>query len=82
MSQRDMLIVQLKDSRKKAFLNGFWRGMAAPLLLYSTVTLPKEVGDVEFQALPRQDLGGQNDDLRKIGSDIRTAFDRVAVQRG
>jgi len=69
-----MHIIHLDSSRKKAFANGFWRGLGAPAMLYMTHILPKEA---EPQFIPVENPASKSDGLRgdwkRVGAQLRAA---------
>lgn len=64
-------IVNLTDT-KKAFARGFWKGMAAPLMMFSTCDLAARQVEQTFMPLPRR-YGGLTSDWVKVGDALRTA---------
>jgi hypothetical protein len=66
------LIVNLKDTKKAAFIRGFWKGMAAPLMLYGTFDLPEQLKNRSFQELPKR-LSSHGSDWVKVGNALRAA---------
>jgi hypothetical protein len=70
---RDM--ISFSDFQKSAFLRGFWKGMAAPLVLFSSaVGTPHQRTRFEFEPLPkRSQRQGVGDDWRRVGNDLRRA---------
>ncbi|MBI5270150.1 MAG: hypothetical protein HY856_10795 [Burkholderiales bacterium] len=68
------------DDRRTAFVRGFWRGMAAPLVLFSTYELPP-AATVVFRPLPRREAGPQ-DDWVKVGEALRQAARTSKQPRG
>lgn len=69
-------LVNLKhNSRKKAFIAGFWKGLGAPVLLASSFDLDEKSSDYKFKPLPDRKTGSLSDDWRRVGSDIRSAIE-------
>lgn len=68
-------LIDLSDSKKTAFARGFWKGMAAPLSLYSPVERSGEQGLQSFRALPRRS-SGQASDWVNVGNALRAAAKR------
>ena len=73
-------IVDLSDSKKIAFARGFWKGMAAPLMLFSSFELSAQQQQT-FQALPRRP-SSQSSDWVKVGNALRDAAKRDYESRG
>lgn len=64
---------------KAAFMRGFWKGMAAPLMLFSAFDLPAEARPMPFQPLARRSAPPASEWLR-VGQALRLAAakDRAA----
>ena len=65
-------IVNLSDTKKAAFTRGFWKGMAAPLMLFSTFDLSAHGVEQTFRALPKRSDAPASDWVR-VGDALRTA---------
>lgn len=65
-------IVNLSDTKKAAFARGFWKGMAAPLMLFSAFDVSDQQVEQTFKALPKRP-GGQASDWVKVGNALRAA---------
>ena len=69
-----MVRIDLKAGRRAAFARGFWRGLAAPIMIYAAASqLPEE-------AIPRvQDVpnpaskDGIRSDWKRVGAHIKDA---------
>ena len=74
---RDM--ISFSNIQKSAFLRGFWKGMAAPLVLFSSaVGVPHQRTRFEFEPLPkRTQRQGVGDDWRRVGNDLRRAAGKL-----
>ena len=57
---------------KAAFIRGFWKGMAAPLMLFSTFDLPAQARPMAFQPLARRSEAPASEWLR-VGQALRIA---------
>ena len=66
-------IVNLSDTGRAAFTRGFWKGMAAPLMLFSVFDLPTHAAPPNFSELPKRDSGNQAADWIKVGDQLRAA---------
>ena len=64
--------INLSDSKRAAFTRGFWKGLAAPLMLYSSFELPPEAIAHEFRELPRR-AANQTSDWIRVGDALRKA---------
>lgn len=71
--------LRTEQSPRQAFIAGFWRGLAAPMMLYMP-SRPQQ--PVEFVPLPERKLASPRDDLAAIGGDFHAAFARLKTQRG
>ena len=60
------------SSRRAAFARGFWKGMAAPLMLFSSVDLPASAQPMGFQPLKRR-ARPENLDWVRVGNQLRAA---------
>lgn len=72
-------IVNFSDTPRTAFVRGFWKGMAAPLMLFGSSAMPVEAQPMEFKPLPiRPSDPGQ--DWARVGDLLRaaTSKDRAA----
>lgn len=54
-------------------MRGFWKGLAAPLMLFTTFDLPAQAQPQQFQPLTRRASGGVASDWVKVGQQIRHA---------
>jgi hypothetical protein len=73
--------INLKDSKRQAFVRGFWKGLAAPFLLYSVSSIPDEA-IVKLQPLPDRDKQAKSDWVR-VGDELRkAAAEDRATRRG
>jgi hypothetical protein len=74
-------VINLKDSKRQAFLRGFWKGLAAPVMLYSVGHLPAEA-TVSAQELPKRAQRSGSDWVR-VGDALRkAAAEEQASRRG
>lgn len=67
--------VNLKESQHTAFVRGFWKGMAAPVMLFGSTSLPVEARPIEFQQIPRRQSSPASDWVR-VGDSLRAAVRR------
>lgn len=73
-------VINFRDTKRQAFLRGFWKGLAAPLMIYSASEMPPEAV-VTAQALPNlQPL--QDSDWVRVGNALREAAARERASRG
>lgn len=69
-------IVNMSDTKKAAFARGFWKGMAAPLMLFSTFDAStQQPVEQTFRELPRH-AGDLASDWVKVGNALRAAAKR------
>ena len=64
--------LNFSESRKAALVRGFWKGLAAPLLLFSSFDLPAQARPQGFQPLPKR-AGHQESDWTRVGRELRNA---------
>ena len=62
---------------RHAFARGFWRGLAAPLMIYSNEALPANIKDCTFKPLPPMKRGDLRGDWRRVGDALRNASARA-----
>lgn len=65
-------IVNLTDTKKAAFSRGLWKGMAAPLMLFSAFDLSAQRVEQTFRELPKR-VGEPSSDWLKVGNALRAA---------
>ncbi|MDP1650057.1 MAG: hypothetical protein Q8M01_17905 [Rubrivivax sp.] len=75
-------IVNMSDTKKAAFARGFWKGMAAPLMLFSAFDLSAQQAQQTFRELPKRASGGQTSDWVRVGEALRTAAKKVRESGG
>lgn len=73
-------IVDLRAKPMRAFVRGFWKGLASPVLLYSTFRVPPEVDQIAFRNLPKRstELGSLKSDWKAVGKQIKDACESHA----
>jgi hypothetical protein len=74
-------IVNLDDTKRAAFVRGFWKGMAAPLMLFSSFSMPHQAAPLEYRPLPRRPDVARSDWAR-VGDQLRAAAEKVRDDRG
>ena len=74
-----MALINFNDTPTRAFVRGFWKGMAAPLMLFSSFSVPAEVKVPEFKPLPRP-RSGAGDQWLKVGEALREASHKLRQQ--
>jgi hypothetical protein len=62
-----------EDSKRAAFARGFWKGLAAPLVLFSNFNIPEQGLPGEFRPLPRRAPATGSDWVR-VGDELRSAL--------
>lgn len=67
-----MIHINIITTPRKAFFQGFWKGMAAPLMLFSSHALPAQAQPGEFQPLPNRVTSPALDWVR-VGNSLRDA---------
>ena len=70
-----MAIINLKSIENKAFISGFWKGLAAPSMMFEKINLPKN----EFKPIPMslvKDTDALRNDWKAIGNDFYKVIKR------
>lgn len=70
-------MASINDERKRAFARGFWRGLAAPAILFSSYTLPAEAQAPQFEPLPVRGRQTMDDDWKQVAQYLRAAVERA-----
>jgi hypothetical protein len=70
-----MTNIDLTTTPRKALLQGFWKGLAAPLMLFGSHSLPAQAQPGEFQPLPNR-MSSQALDWVRVGNALRAAAKR------
>jgi hypothetical protein len=70
-----MTNIDLTTTPRKALLQGFWKGLAAPLMLFGSHSLPAQAQPGEFQPLPNR-MSSQALDWVRVGNSLRAAAKR------
>jgi len=63
--------------QKRVFLRAVQKGMAAPVLLFSSFRLPESAEPKPFEPLPKREVGSVADDWRRVGEHLRAAVERA-----
>ena len=73
----------IKATRRTALANGFLRGLASPLLIYSSFTLPIEARP-QFQKVknPAETTDGVKGDWKRVGAGLKSAIKEEATLHG
>lgn len=71
-----MVIIDFSDTKKQAFIRGFSKGMAAPVMLFGSFDAPAlpEVKQVTVPSI--SDEQALNNDWNKIGTDFNKVITR------
>jgi len=78
-----MELVDLKSSRRKAFAAGVLRGLASPLMVYSSFSLPASaVPVVQHVPNPAKGTDGLRGDWRRVGQHLKDSFEAEARKHG
>jgi hypothetical protein len=78
-----MEMVDLTCSKREAFAAGFWRGLASPLTMYSTLALPASVvPKVQEVINPALRSGGVGGSWKRVGDHLRTAMEHESPKHG
>lgn len=72
--------IDLHVTRRAAFMRGFWKGLAAPMMLFTSYTLPAEAQPAEFTPLARRPAPAS--DWVRVGEALRAALARERGARG
>ena len=75
------ILVDPKSSPRAAFARGFWKGMAAPLLLFSSFDIATQIEPVAYQPLQRRSRAEASDWVR-VGDALRLAAARYRESGG
>lgn len=70
-----MAIINLKSFENKSFISGFWKGLAAPAMMFEKINLPKN----EFNPIPTptiKDTEALRNDWKAIGNDLYKVIER------
>jgi hypothetical protein len=67
-----MTTIDLTTTQRKALLQGFWKGLAAPLMLFGSHSLPVQAQPGEFQPLPDR-MSSPAQDWVRVGNSLRDA---------
>lgn len=81
MSKKVPVLIDLGDTPRSALSRGFWKGLAAPLLLFSAHPLPSQAETSHFQPLPNRAVPQQNDWVR-VGNALRHAAEKERQRAG
>lgn len=76
-----MQIINPTDTKRTAFVRGFWKGMAAPMMLFSAFELPAQAQPIAFQPLRRRPVQHASDWVR-VGDALRAAVAKERTARG
>ena len=71
--QHQAMFPNSSDSKKRAFVRGLWRGMASPVVLFSTVALPAAAEPAAFEPLPTRGVKTMADDWKRVGQYLTQA---------
>lgn len=70
-----MPLIDLKSTRRKAFARGLWRGLAAPLMIYSVHEIPEEAEPKIIHVVnPAAQTDGIRGDWRRVGKQLRASM--------
>lgn len=73
--------IDLTTTPRKAFFHGFWKGLAAPLMLFGSHSLPAQAQPGEFQPLPNRMTSPAQDWIR-VGNSLRDAAKKERESSG
>lgn len=69
-----MVRIDLKASRRTAFARGFWRGLAAPIMIYTAASQLPEDAIPRVQDVPNPaSKDGIRSDWKRVGLHIKDA---------
>lgn len=75
-----MVVIDFKDTKKQAFIKGFYKGIAAPLMLFGSFTAPP-LPEVKPIIPPHQgDEQALNGDWKTIGLDFNNAITKYGQE--
>lgn len=75
------MIVDPTDSPRKAFVKAFFKGVAAPLMLFADGHVPAAARPREFEPLPDRTTSPAGD-WAHVGDSLRVAATRYRATRG
>lgn len=75
-----MVIIDFADTSKQAFVRGFRKGMAAPVMLFGSFEAPPlpEVKQVTVPSI--SDEQSLNSDWNKIGADFNNVIEKYGAE--
>ncbi len=80
------MTIHSSKTRHQTFMEGFWHGLAGPLMLYSEYSPPKlrieEIEDIEIlpSSFIKDDLEAMRSDWEAIGQDMKQAICKYAEE--
>ncbi len=78
-----MHLDDLTCSTEKAFVRGFWRGLGASTMIFSTCALPKEAEPMPSSIEnPAEKSGGVQGDWVRVGDLLRSSAKAVNAVHG
>lgn len=71
-----MVIINFSDTKKQAFLRGFEKGLAAPVMLFGNFQAPKVdvIPQISVQSIEIREV--LENDWKAIGTDLRNVIER------
>lgn len=74
-----MAIINFQNSPKKSFIQGFWKGLGAPFMLFGSFSATVQMPKVDPVELPSR-FGDAQGDLFAIGGDLNKALAKYDQQ--
>jgi len=68
-------LINTSNSTKKVFINGFWKGMAAPVMLFGSFAAPERTEVKPLQLVFKTDLEALSSDWNAIGLDLKKVIE-------
>ncbi len=78
-----MDFMRIKATRRSALAHGFLRGLASPLLIYSSFSLPVEARpQLQEVKNPAKTTDGLKGDWRRVGAHLKSAAGKEIALNG
>lgn len=78
-----MDFMRIKATRRSALAHGFLRGLASPLLIYSSFTLPADARpQIQEVKNPAKTTDGLKGDWQRVGSHLKSAVSKETALNG
>lgn len=75
-----MSLLDFNDTPKQAFVNGFMKGLGAPLMLFGTYNAPALAPLQMIPLSKTSQMKSLHNDWLRVGMDLRTAVNQYVAQ--